>query len=89
MAYDKDQYASASREDNLTRSIENQTSKIPSMGFMSLAIGSMALSAFLQFGMKRREVSNFVGLWAPTILIMGLYNKLVKFEKEQASFLKH
>ena len=24
------------------------------------------------------QVSNFVGQWAPTLLILGLYNKLVK-----------
>jgi hypothetical protein len=26
----------------------------------------------------RRNVANFIGQWAPTILIMGLYNKMVK-----------
>ncbi len=26
----------------------------------------------------RRQVANFVGQWVPTILVMGLYNKLVK-----------
>ena len=25
-----------------------------------------------------RQVSNFVGQWAPTFLILGLYNKMVK-----------
>jgi hypothetical protein len=30
--------------------------------------------------MGQRNVANFVGQWAPTILIMGLYNKLVKLE---------
>jgi hypothetical protein len=37
----------------------------------------MALSlAFLAAG--RRNIANFIGQWAPTILIMGLYNKMVK-----------
>jgi hypothetical protein len=40
-------------------------------------MGSMALSlALLLTG--RRQAANFIGQWAPTILIMGLYNKLVK-----------
>ena len=34
-------------------------------------------SASLQF-MGNRQVSNFVGQWAPTFLILGLYNKMVK-----------
>ena len=28
----------------------------------------------------KNETANFIGQWAPTILIMGLYNKLVKLE---------
>ena len=25
-----------------------------------------------------KKVSNFIGQWAPTLLILGLYNKIVK-----------
>lgn len=70
------------KEDGLTRSVESQTAKVPSIGYLGVAVGSMAISAFLTFGLKKRELGNFVGLWAPTILIMGLYNKLVKIEHE-------
>jgi len=28
----------------------------------------------------RKNLANFVGQWVPTILIVGLYNKLVKVE---------
>ena len=31
----------------------------------------------------RRDVANFIGQWAPTILIMGLYNKLVKVQSSE------
>jgi hypothetical protein len=37
----------------------------------------MTASATLQI-MGNRHVSLFVGQWAPTLLIFGLYNKLVK-----------
>ena len=37
----------------------------------------MTASATLQV-MGNREVSLFVGQWAPAFLIFGLYNKLVK-----------
>ena len=65
------------REDTVTKTIESRTATIPSIAFLGLAVGSMALSlAFMAAG--RRDTANFIGQWAPTILIMGLYNKLVK-----------
>jgi hypothetical protein len=30
----------------------------------------------------RSALANFVGQWAPTLLIIGLYNKVVKLERE-------
>jgi hypothetical protein len=30
----------------------------------------------------RAELANFVGQWAPTLLVIGVYNKLVKIEHE-------
>ncbi len=64
-------------EGRVAKTIEQQTSKAPSDWFLWAAIGSMIASASFQIGGKR-NVSLFVGQWAPTILIMGLYNKLVK-----------
>jgi len=67
------------REGPVARAIEEETAKIPSDTFLWAAGGSIALSLALQvFGSK--QTSNFVGQWAPTILILGLYNKLVKLE---------
>lgn len=60
-----------------TSVIEEQTRKIPSITFLGLAVGSMGLSlAFMAMG--RKNWANFVGQWAPTILIMGVYNKIAK-----------
>ena len=61
----------------VAKSIEEQTAKLPSDTFLWMAIGSMAASATMQM-MGKREVSLFIGQWAPTLLIFGLYNKLVK-----------
>ena len=61
--------------------IEEQTKKIPNLVFLAGALGSMALSAVLA-ARKRTVAGNFVGLWVPTILTFGLYNKLVKVEDE-------
>ena len=72
----------APREGGLTRTIELQTAKIPSVGYLSLAIGSIGLSVGLEIFLKKKEIGNFVGLWAPTFLLIGIYNKLVKMEYE-------
>jgi hypothetical protein len=64
-------------EGRIAHAIEEQTAKMPSDTFLWLAVGSMAASATLQM-IGNRHVSLFVGQWAPTFLIFGLYNKLVK-----------
>ena len=66
------------QEGKATKAIENQTSKIPSGVYLALAVGSMALSAALAASSRRKDMANFVGLWAPSFLILGLYNKIVK-----------
>ena len=65
------------REGVVARSIEQQTAKMPSDWFLWAAFGSIAASlAFKASG--KDHASLFVGQWAPTFLILGLYNKLVK-----------
>jgi hypothetical protein len=64
-------------EGTVARSIEQQTAKIPSDVFLWAAVGSMATSLTMQL-MGKEHVSLFVGQWAPTFLVLGLYNKLVK-----------
>lgn len=64
-------------EGTVARSIEKQTAKLPSDTFLWAAVAAMATSATLQ-AMGNKHVSLFVGQWAPTLLIFGLYNKLVK-----------
>lgn len=64
-------------EGRIAKSIEDQTSKLPSDAFLWMAVGAMTASATLQM-IGNRHVSLFVGQWAPTFLIFGLYNKLVK-----------
>jgi hypothetical protein len=67
------------REGRVARMIEEQTAKLPSDTFLWAAIGAMFTSAALQLTGKR-HLGIFIGQWAPTILILGLYNKLVKVE---------
>ena len=69
------------REDHnegfLAKSIEEQTAKLPSDTFLWLAFGSIAASLTLKISGRERDAL-FVGQWAPTFLLLGVYNKLVK-----------
>ena len=64
-------------EGEIARGIEQQTAKLPSDTFLWAAIGAIGVSAALQVSGKK-QVSNFIGEWVPTLLILGLYNKMVK-----------
>jgi hypothetical protein len=64
-------------EGTLAKAIEQQTAKLPSDAFLWAAVLSITGSLTLQL-MGQRERSLFIGQWAPTFLILGLYNKLVK-----------
>jgi hypothetical protein len=67
----------AHSEGTVAKAIEQQTAKLPSDLFLWGAVASIAMSLVLQASGKR-HASTFVGQWAPTVLILGLYNKLVK-----------
>ena len=77
-----DSNASEQREGPVARTLEAQTSKLPSDIWLWASIASMVASFGLQLSgnKKTKTVSNFIGQWAPTLLILGLYNKLVKVE---------
>ncbi|HLL90550.1 MAG TPA: hypothetical protein VK324_14715 [Tepidisphaeraceae bacterium] len=64
-------------EGSVARAIETQTAKLPSDTFLWLAGASIATSLTFKI-MGRDKDALFVGQWAPTFLILGLYNKLVK-----------
>ena len=64
-------------EGTVTKTIEHYTSQVPSGTYLTLAVGSIGLSALLKLAGRDRD-AQFVGHWVPTILILGLYNKLVK-----------
>ena len=47
------------------------------MIWLGLAVSAMAASAAL-VASGRKQLGNFIGQWAPSLLIIGLYNKLVE-----------
>lgn len=75
---------SSPTEDNFTKSIEKYTGEIPSSAFLGVAVGSMALSLLLQAS-GNGKWGNFIAQWAPSLLIIGLYNKLVKLQGHDQS----
>ena len=64
-------------ESKSTTAIERQTARLPSDMFLYAAGGSIIASLSLKM-MGRDRDALFVGQWAPTFLLLGLYNKLVK-----------
>jgi hypothetical protein len=64
-------------EGELTKRLEHFTSLVPSGAYLTLAFAACGLAVGL-YATGRKDAANFVGHWAPTILVIGLYNKLVK-----------
>jgi hypothetical protein len=66
-------------EDEFTKTLERYTAQIPSSALLAVAVGAMGLSLVSQLG-GRGKWGNFIAQWVPTIIVMGVYNKLVKLE---------
>jgi hypothetical protein len=67
------------KEGKVAKEIEDKTAQIPSDVYLWTALGAMGISLTLKF-MKQNSLALFVGQWASPILIMGMYNKIVKTE---------
>jgi hypothetical protein len=64
-------------EGGLAKPIEDLTARLPSDTFLWLAGGSILGSLALKFSGRDHDAL-FVGQWAPTFLLLGVYNKIVK-----------
>lgn len=76
------------REGRLAKKIEERAAEVSPVNFLALAGASVAASALIAIFGRRKELANFVGLWAPSLLLLGIYNKLVKLEESDV-FTKH
>jgi len=72
-----DNFNPRKEEGPVAAAIEEYTARIPSDMYLWAALGSMAVSATLKV-LKKDEEALFVGQWAPSFLLLGVYNKLVK-----------
>lgn len=68
----------AVREGQTTKAIEHQTVKIPSSYFLAAAGGAVVLSMGMALMSEKKGWANFVGNWVPSLLLLGVYNKIVK-----------
>jgi len=66
------------RKDSYLRMME----KIPTQGYLGLALGSIAASAVLRLAGKK-DAALFVGQWPPTFLLFALAHKLLQPSHEQ------
>lgn len=66
-------------EGRVAQMIEQQTAKLPSDLFL-WAAGASIIGSLMLESTGQQKKALFVGQWAPTFLILGLYNKLVKLE---------
>lgn len=57
--------------------VQSQIRKIPSDAFLWCAAGSIIGSMTLKF-MGRDEDALFVGQWAPTFAILGVFDKILR-----------
>jgi len=65
------------REGRLLEALSGKQ-RIPSDAFLWSAAGSNRNGAGTSDEMGKGEAAHFVGQWAPTLLILGMYNKVVK-----------
>ena len=61
----------------MAKASESQTAKLPSDLFLWVAGGAVVGSLTLRL-LGKKDAANWVGEWAPTLLILGVYNKMVK-----------
>lgn len=75
----KGQRSQLSLVENETGVVQSQIRKVPTDTFMWLAAGSIIGSLSLKF-MGRDKDSLFVGQWAPTFAILGVFDRILRTE---------
>jgi len=60
------------------KAIKRQPIRIPSSYFLAAAAGAVAVSLGIALMSEKKGWANFVGNWVPSLLLLGLYDKIVK-----------
>ncbi|HTG55166.1 MAG TPA: hypothetical protein VL943_02770 [Niabella sp.] len=64
-------------EGKVAEAIENQTAKLPSDAYLWASVAAMATSLAFKM-LKQNHRALFIGQWATSFLLFGIYNKIVK-----------
>ena len=70
-----------SMRESLEKKRGERTKEMPASFFLVLAGGIVALSLGLAVSRRKRSWANFVGQWVPTILLLGIYDKIAKAQE--------
>lgn len=65
------------KEGKVAKTIESYTAEAPSDAYLWSAVSVMGVSLTFKL-MEKDDLALFVGQWAAPILLMGVYNKIVK-----------
>lgn len=65
------------QEGKVAREIEEFTAEVPSDAYLWSAVSVMGVSLTFKL-FKNDDMALFVGQWAAPLLLMGVYNKIVK-----------
>lgn len=74
-------------EGPVAKAIEQQTAKLPSDLFLWVGLGCLGVSAITRV-LGLNSIGSLIGQFSAPILIMGLYNKVVKLEGSD-KYTKH
>lgn len=67
------------KEGQVAKEIEDYTAEVPSDVYLWTSISVMGVSLTFKL-LQKDDLALFVGQWAAPILLMGVYNKIVKIE---------
>ena len=76
----KSGHSRSANQNELSNESLDKSNPFPALFYLALAGGAVALSFGLAMSKKRKNWSGFVGQWVPTILLLGIYDKVMKKE---------
>lgn len=84
--------AKSSKVSDLTNITNSERATLPASFFLAITAGAVALSLGLAISKKEKKWANFVAQWVPTILLLGIYDKIVglgvrKYDEEKSKLL--
>lgn len=65
------------KEGKVAKEIEKYTAEVPSDAYLWSAVSVMGVSLTFKL-LQKDDLALFIGQWAAPMLLMGVYNKIVK-----------